>query len=204
MLTPGRFQCDFDGNMRGEDLAADAGPGLGYTSYGGGPPTDNDGRATFSGLIPGATYRLLTTEGGNISIDSKVLKDFQVTANARNLELPRALTIGRMNDQANWMGRQTRFVGISTRKACSDRSSVAGMTSTSAAAQKRTSSGSLLQNLRPLLAHLSSSKRHRATMLHECSIVSASPFHYPRMGCARCCTLGSSRPTSSEWAAEAV
>ena len=69
VLTPGRFQCDFDGNMRGEDLAADAGPGLGYTSYGGGPPTDNDGRATFTGMIPGATYRLLTTERGNISID---------------------------------------------------------------------------------------------------------------------------------------
>ena len=98
VLTPGRFQCDFDGNMRGEDLAADAGPGLGYTNTSGGPPTDNDGRATFSGLIPGATYRLLTTEGGNISIDSKVLKDFQVTP-GQTLELP-ALTIGR-DDQAN-------------------------------------------------------------------------------------------------------
>jgi RNA polymerase sigma factor (sigma-70 family) len=93
VLTPGRFQCDFDASVRGEDLAADAGPGLGYTNYGGRSPTDNDGRATFSGLIPGATYRLLTTENGNISIDSKVLKDFQVTA-GQTLELP-AFTIER-------------------------------------------------------------------------------------------------------------
>jgi RNA polymerase sigma factor (sigma-70 family) len=91
LLTPGRFQCDFDGNVRGEDLAADAGPGLGYSSYMGGPPTDDSGSATFGGLIPGATYRLLTTENNNISIDSKVLKDFQV-ASAQTLELP-AFTI---------------------------------------------------------------------------------------------------------------
>ena len=78
VLTPGRFQCDFDGSVRGDDLAADAGPGLGHGSYQGGPATDEKGWATFTGLIPGATYRLLTTENNNISIDLKVLKDFQV------------------------------------------------------------------------------------------------------------------------------
>ncbi len=78
---------------RGEDLAADAGPGLGYTNTSGGPPTDKDGTATFTGLIPGATYRLLTTENNYISIDSKVLKDFQVTP-GQTLELP-AFTIER-------------------------------------------------------------------------------------------------------------
>ena len=93
VLTPGRFQCDFDGSVRGDDLAADAGPGLGYSSYMGGPPTDDLGGATFTGLIPGATYRLLTTERDNISIDSKVLKDFQV-ASGQTLELP-AFTIGK-------------------------------------------------------------------------------------------------------------
>ncbi len=93
VLTPGRFQCDFDGSVRGEDLAADAGPGLGYTNTSGGPPTDEDGKATFTGLIPGATYRLLTTENNYISIDSKVLKDFQVAA-GQTLELP-AFTIER-------------------------------------------------------------------------------------------------------------
>ena len=91
VLTPGRFQCDFDGNMRGEDLAADAGPSLRSGSYMGGTPTDDGGSATFAGLIPGATYRLLTTEHDNISIDSKVLKDFQVGA-GQTLELG-ALTI---------------------------------------------------------------------------------------------------------------
>jgi RNA polymerase sigma factor (sigma-70 family) len=93
VLTPGRFQCDFDGSVRGEDLAADAGPGLGYSSYMGGPPTDDAGCSTFNGLIPGATYRLLTTERDNISIDSKVLKDFEV-ASGQTLELP-ALTIAK-------------------------------------------------------------------------------------------------------------
>ena len=88
MVTQGRFQCDFDATVRGEDLAADAGPGLGYSSYMGGPPTDAiEGFATFEGLIPGATYRLLTTERDAISIDSKVLKDFQV-AQGQTLELP--------------------------------------------------------------------------------------------------------------------
>ncbi len=91
VVTPGRFQCDFDGNVRGEDLAADAGPALGYSSYMGGTPTDATGGTTFNGLIPGATYRLLTTEGDNISIDSKVLKDFQVKP-GEALELP-AITI---------------------------------------------------------------------------------------------------------------
>ncbi len=93
VVTPGRFQCDFDGSVRGEDLAADAGPGLGYSSYMGGPPTDAMGWTTFDGLIAGATYRLLTTERDNISIDSKVLKDFQV-AQGQTLELP-AFTIDR-------------------------------------------------------------------------------------------------------------
>ena len=88
VLTPGRFQCEFDATIRGEDLAADAGPGLGYASYMGGPPTDAAGSATFTRLIPGATYRLLTTENDNISIDSKVLKDFQV-APGQTLELYR-------------------------------------------------------------------------------------------------------------------
>ena len=74
VVTPGRFQCDFDGSVRGEDLAADAGPGLGYSSYMGGPPTDAMGWATFTGLIPGATYRLLTTESDNISIDFESLE----------------------------------------------------------------------------------------------------------------------------------
>ncbi len=91
VVTPGRFQCDFDANVRGEDLAADAGPAASYHSYFGGTPTDAAGRTTFTGLIPGATYRLLTTEGDNISIDSIVLKDFQVKP-GEALELP-AITI---------------------------------------------------------------------------------------------------------------
>ena len=52
VLTPGRFQCDFDATFRGEDLAADAGPALGYSSYLGGTPTDATGGTTFTGLIP--------------------------------------------------------------------------------------------------------------------------------------------------------
>jgi hypothetical protein len=87
VVTSGRFQCDFDANVRGEDLAADAGPAGGYSSYMGGPPTGDAGWATFNNLIPGATYRLLTTENNNISIDSKILKDFQV-APGQTLELP--------------------------------------------------------------------------------------------------------------------
>ncbi len=86
-MTPGRFQCDFDGNVRGEDLAADAGPATDNGNYLGGTPTDAKGLTTFSGLIPGATYRLLTTERDNISIDSEVLTDFQVKP-GETLELP--------------------------------------------------------------------------------------------------------------------
>ena len=66
---------------------ADAGPAAGYHGYFGGTPTDAAGRTTLTGLIPGATYRLLTTEGDNISIDSEVLKDFQVKP-GEALELP--------------------------------------------------------------------------------------------------------------------
>jgi hypothetical protein len=91
VVTPGRFQCDFDGSVRGENLAADAGPATGYNNYFGGTPTDDAGRTTFTGLIPGATYRLLTTEGDNNSIDSEVLKDFQVKP-GESLDLP-AITI---------------------------------------------------------------------------------------------------------------
>lgn len=91
VVTPGRFQCDFDGSVRGDDLAADAGPGTGYATYIGGPPTDAAGWATFTGLIPGADYRLLTTENAYISIDSQVLKNFQVRP-GQTLAVP-AITI---------------------------------------------------------------------------------------------------------------
>jgi RNA polymerase sigma factor (sigma-70 family) len=91
VVTPGRFQCDFDGNVRGEDLAADAGTPSGYMNYLGGPPTDQAGWGTFTGLIPAASYRLLTTERGQISLESEVLKDFQVEP-GQTLEIP-ALSI---------------------------------------------------------------------------------------------------------------
>ena len=77
---PGRRPC------RGRRSA----PPATATTYGG-TPTDAAGRTTFTGLIPGATYRLLTTERDNISIDSEVLKDFQVKP-GETLELP-AFTI---------------------------------------------------------------------------------------------------------------
>ena len=98
VMTPGRFQCDFDANVRGEDLAADAGPATGHSNYFGGTPTDAGGLTTFSGLIPGATYRVLTTERDNISIDSEVLADFQVKP-GEVLELPAFMIKG--NDAAD-------------------------------------------------------------------------------------------------------
>ncbi len=87
VLTKGRYQSDFDGNVRDESLAADAGaPYLNGMWYQGEPATDAEGRITLPGLIPGATYRLLTTDRGQISIDSSVLKDFSVgTAETRDL-----------------------------------------------------------------------------------------------------------------------
>ena len=72
-------------------MIADAGPALGYNSYAGGPPTDAAGQLVLTGLIPGATYRLLSTEGDSITMDSEVLKDFQVKP-GETLDLP-AITI---------------------------------------------------------------------------------------------------------------
>jgi protocatechuate 3,4-dioxygenase beta subunit len=88
LVIPGRFQCEFDGNFRGEDLAACAGQALlGYGGHWGGPPTDADGRVTLSGLIPGATYRLLTSEHDAVSLDSEILEDFRVEP-GQVLDLP--------------------------------------------------------------------------------------------------------------------
>jgi RNA polymerase sigma factor (sigma-70 family) len=95
VMTPGRFQCDFDASVRGEDLAADAGPATDNGNNLGGTPTDAKGLTTFSGLIPGATYRVLTTERENISIDSEVLTDFQIKG-GEVLDLP-AITINGNN-----------------------------------------------------------------------------------------------------------
>jgi hypothetical protein len=87
VMTPGPFRVEFDASNRGETLAAVAGSATYSSRYLAGERTDAAGRATFTGLILGATYRLLTTEREDISIGSEFLKDFQV-APGETLELP--------------------------------------------------------------------------------------------------------------------
>ncbi len=91
VLTAGGFQWDMEGTDPGKGPIADAGPAPGYSNHVGGPPTDQAGQATFTGLIPGATYRLVTTENDRITMDSELLRDFQVGP-GQTLELPQ-LTI---------------------------------------------------------------------------------------------------------------
>lgn|GEM_PF-1070606 len=82
MVIKGRYQLDyFDQNIYDDSLAAAAGSpyldGRRNTEI---PCTDAEGRVTVDGLIPGAIYRLLTTERGYLTLDSALLKDFSVAS----------------------------------------------------------------------------------------------------------------------------